>query len=410
MAWQLLARWGVVAWELWSRESYRIPWRDVVRALRRLEARGEALGGRFVAGISGEQYASPEAASLLADVRRDPGGGHEVKVAGADPLNLTGTVLGGPRVPSVRDRTVRYRGGVPAAGAGRPGPSGPLPGGTPDVGRLEVSGPGASRGGARVRASLGPDRRAVLHLVGVVGQPGDGRRGGRGGSPEVVAHQPEGGGIGHLALGLHVAGIEVEGPDAPAAELHGQQRGHAVEGGLRGGVGQPPSTLPHRSRGIGGGRVRGDVDDHAAAGVQHAGQHRLDQDDWATTLAASFPSSRATGRSRMGTMLPGPVSTALLTSRSTPPQASTTRATALEGGPVEEVGGQLQGRPPAARTSAAVSSRLPGRGRPAPVSEWSRPSPVDGPAADGDVPSALGQGHRRGLADAPGGPGDQCPT
>ena len=112
VAWQLLSRWGVVAWELWARESYRIPWRDVVRALRRLEARGQALGGRFVAGISGEQYASPEAASLLADVRGDPGRGDEVTVAGADPLNLTGTVLGGPRVPSLRDRTVRYRGGV----------------------------------------------------------------------------------------------------------------------------------------------------------------------------------------------------------------------------------------------------------------------------------------------------------
>jgi ATP-dependent Lhr-like helicase len=113
VAWQLLARWGVVAWELWSRESYRIPWRDVVRALRRLEARGQALGGRFVAGIAGEQYASPEAASLLADVRRDAGRGADVVVAGADPLNLTGEVLGGDRVPAVRYRTVRYRDGVP---------------------------------------------------------------------------------------------------------------------------------------------------------------------------------------------------------------------------------------------------------------------------------------------------------
>jgi ATP-dependent Lhr-like helicase len=115
VAWQLLARWGVVAWELWTRESYRIPWRDVVRALRRLEARGEVLGGRFVAGISGEQYASPEAASLLADVRRDPGRGAVVEVAGADPLNLTGAMLGGARIPSIRDRTVHYRGGVPVA-------------------------------------------------------------------------------------------------------------------------------------------------------------------------------------------------------------------------------------------------------------------------------------------------------
>ena len=115
VAWQLLARWGVVAWELWSRESYRIPWRDVVRALRRLEARGQALGGRFVAGIAGEQYASPEAASLLADVRRDSGRGVDVVVAGADPLNLTGGVLGGDRVPAVRYRTVRYHDGVPTS-------------------------------------------------------------------------------------------------------------------------------------------------------------------------------------------------------------------------------------------------------------------------------------------------------
>ena len=114
VAWQLLARWGVVAWDLWSHESYRIPWRDVVRALRRLEARGQVLGGRFVAGASGEQYASTEAASLLADVRRDAGRGAEVVVAGADPLNLTGELLGGRRVPAVRHRTVRYRDGVPA--------------------------------------------------------------------------------------------------------------------------------------------------------------------------------------------------------------------------------------------------------------------------------------------------------
>ncbi len=112
VAWQLLVRWGVVAWELWSHESYRVPWRDVVRALRRLEARGQVLGGRFVAGVSGEQYALAEAASLLADVRRDPERGAEVEVAGADPLNLTGQTLGGARTPAIRHRTVHYRNGV----------------------------------------------------------------------------------------------------------------------------------------------------------------------------------------------------------------------------------------------------------------------------------------------------------
>jgi ATP-dependent Lhr-like helicase len=113
VAWQLLARWGVVAWELWSRESYRVPWREVVRALRRLEARGQVMGGRFVAGVSGEQYALPEAASLLAEVRRDPSRGAEFSVAGADPLNLTGGLLGGARVPGIRYRKVEFEGGVP---------------------------------------------------------------------------------------------------------------------------------------------------------------------------------------------------------------------------------------------------------------------------------------------------------
>jgi len=118
VAGQLLARWGIVTWELWHRESFRVPWREVVRALRRFEARGVALGGRFVAGLSGEQYATPEAADLLADVRRASGDGGEVTVAGADPLNLTGTVLGGARVPAVRHRRVVYRDGlvVPEAG------------------------------------------------------------------------------------------------------------------------------------------------------------------------------------------------------------------------------------------------------------------------------------------------------
>ncbi len=113
VAWQLLNRWGVVMWELWGRESFRLPWRLVVRALRRLEARGQVVGGRYVAGLAGEQYALPEAARVLTEVRRSSGAADELAVAGADPLNLTGSVVPGPRVPAVRHRTVVYRGGVP---------------------------------------------------------------------------------------------------------------------------------------------------------------------------------------------------------------------------------------------------------------------------------------------------------
>jgi ATP-dependent helicase Lhr and Lhr-like helicase len=112
VAWQLLTRWGVVAWEVWARESYRVPWREVVRALRRFEARGLALGGRFVAGLAGEQYALPDAAELLGKVRTSAGDGSELVVAGTDPLNVTGTVLPGPRVPAVRHRQVILRDGV----------------------------------------------------------------------------------------------------------------------------------------------------------------------------------------------------------------------------------------------------------------------------------------------------------
>ncbi|MGH9109599.1 MAG: Lhr family helicase, partial [Acidimicrobiales bacterium] len=120
VAGQLLLRWGVVAWELWGREPYRVPWRDVVRALRRFEARGVALGGRFVAGLSGEQYALEEAAGALARLRGAAPEGVEVTVAATDPLNLTGTVLPGRRVPAVRHRQVTYRDGslVPERSAG----------------------------------------------------------------------------------------------------------------------------------------------------------------------------------------------------------------------------------------------------------------------------------------------------
>ena len=107
---QLLIRWGVVAFELTQRESFRVPWRHVVWALRRLEARGEIEGGRFVAGLSGEQYATRDATVMLS-VRREGRRGRQVMLSASDPINLTGAVLGSPRVPSVRHRRVRIEAG-----------------------------------------------------------------------------------------------------------------------------------------------------------------------------------------------------------------------------------------------------------------------------------------------------------
>jgi ATP-dependent Lhr-like helicase len=97
---QLLGRYGVVFRELVARESFGCPWRDVLRALRRREARGAVRGGRFVAGFIGEQYALPEAIDGMRRVRRQERAGEVVRVRAADPLNLVGVLTPGPRVPA----------------------------------------------------------------------------------------------------------------------------------------------------------------------------------------------------------------------------------------------------------------------------------------------------------------------
>jgi ATP-dependent Lhr-like helicase len=99
---QLLLRWGVLFRDLLAREANAPPWRDLLPVLRRMEAQGEIRGGRFVAGFTGEQYARPEAIELLRAVRRaGPGPYPPVDVAAADPLNLTGIILPGPRISRI---------------------------------------------------------------------------------------------------------------------------------------------------------------------------------------------------------------------------------------------------------------------------------------------------------------------
>ncbi len=112
VAGQLLARWGVVFWDLLARETLAVSWREVLWALRRLEARGIARGGRFVHGFAGEQYALPDAVDELRRVRRAARNGETVALNAADPGNLVGIVLPGPRVPAVRTNRVVYRDGA----------------------------------------------------------------------------------------------------------------------------------------------------------------------------------------------------------------------------------------------------------------------------------------------------------
>jgi ATP-dependent Lhr-like helicase len=123
---QLVARWGVIFRDLAKRENLAVGWRDILWALRRMEARGTIRGGRFVAGFSGEQFAHPDAIDVLRTVRRQRPTGQPVRLSAADPLNLTAVVLPGPRVPAIPTNTVTYVDGAvedpsaAAEAAGRP--------------------------------------------------------------------------------------------------------------------------------------------------------------------------------------------------------------------------------------------------------------------------------------------------
>jgi ATP-dependent Lhr-like helicase len=110
---QLAARWGVVFRDLLARENLAVPWREVLWALRRMEARGTISGGRFVAGFGGEQFAHPDAVGMLREIRKRPRTGETIVLSAADPLNLTGVVLPGPRIPALLTNSVSYTDGVP---------------------------------------------------------------------------------------------------------------------------------------------------------------------------------------------------------------------------------------------------------------------------------------------------------
>jgi ATP-dependent Lhr-like helicase len=109
---QLLTRWGVVFRDLLARESLMPPWRELLQVYRRMEARGEIRGGRFVAGFLGEQFARPEALDLLRHIRRSEKSSENIDVSAGDPLNLTGIILPGARTSALDSGTVRIVEGV----------------------------------------------------------------------------------------------------------------------------------------------------------------------------------------------------------------------------------------------------------------------------------------------------------
>jgi ATP-dependent helicase Lhr and Lhr-like helicase len=112
----LLRRYGVVFRRLLERESMPLSWYELGRCYRRLEARGEIRGGHFVTGVSGEQFALPEAIGLLRSVRKQPLTQQLVSISATDPLNLAGILSPGPRISALAGNRVLLQDGIPIAG------------------------------------------------------------------------------------------------------------------------------------------------------------------------------------------------------------------------------------------------------------------------------------------------------
>jgi len=111
----LLRRYGIVFRRMLERESLKISWFELGRFYRRLEARGEIRGGYFVSGVSGEQFALPEAIGLLRSIRKADAKGELIAISGADPLNLAGILSPGLRIAAITAHRILLRDGLPIA-------------------------------------------------------------------------------------------------------------------------------------------------------------------------------------------------------------------------------------------------------------------------------------------------------
>jgi ATP-dependent Lhr-like helicase len=115
LAWTLLRRYGVVFRRLLERENFNATWFELCRIYRRWEARGEIRGGYFVGGVSGEQFALPEAIGLLRSLRKTSAKDAMVTLSAADPLNLQGILTPGRRIAALTTNRILFQDGLPLA-------------------------------------------------------------------------------------------------------------------------------------------------------------------------------------------------------------------------------------------------------------------------------------------------------
>ena len=111
----LLKRYGVVFRAILLREENIPSWRELLYVYRRMEARGELRGGRFIQGFAGEHYALPEAVSTLRKIRKQPAQGELLNISAADPLNLCGIITPGNKVAALAKNRILFRDGIPLA-------------------------------------------------------------------------------------------------------------------------------------------------------------------------------------------------------------------------------------------------------------------------------------------------------
>lgn len=109
----LLKRYGVIFRKLVEKEKLLPVWRLLLKTLRKMEARGEVRGGRFIQGFWGEQFALPDAVTSLRAVHKGKTDDQFIAISASDPLNLTGVITPGKRIPAVYSNRILYKNGIP---------------------------------------------------------------------------------------------------------------------------------------------------------------------------------------------------------------------------------------------------------------------------------------------------------